>query len=453
MSSTTRQSPNKKPELRRELSLLDSTMINVGTIIASAIFIVPAEIAMHLHSSGWVIFVWIAGGIISLLGALSVAELGAAMPQAGGQFAYLREAYSPLWGFLYGWTAFMVINTASIAAIAVAFAKYMGYFFELGGGEIKTIAIVSIILLTLLNCFGIKCGAWTQNIFTFAKMAALLALIVLSFTLRDWASTNFQPLFSNQSFSSLLGPLGLAMVAALWAYDGWIEITYVAGEVKNPQRNMPLSIIYSTVIIIAFYILVNLAYIHVLSVGKMAGSELVGSATAVAVIGPVGATLVTLGILISTLGSNNGIVFTAARIPYAMAKERLFFQSMAQVHPRFRAPVVALVIQGIWASLLTLSGTYDQLYTYVIFGSWLFYAMSCGAVIILRKKAPQMNRPYKTWGYPLTPIIFILFSTWLVITTIIEDTRDAAIGAGIILLGLPVYFYWKKKRSRYAEPE
>ncbi len=435
---------NKTPELHRELSLLDSTMINVGTIIASAIFIVPAEIAMHLHSSGWVIFVWIAGGIISLLGALSMAELGAAMPQAGGQFVYLREAYSPLWGFLYGWTAFMVINTASIAAIAVAFAKYLGYFFELGGGETKALAISSILLLTALNCFGIKWGAWTQNIFTFAKMAALLALIVLSFTLRDWSSANFQPVFSSQSFSSLLGPLGLAMVAALWAYDGWIEITYVAGEVKNPQRNMPLSIIYSTVIIIAFYILVNLAYIHVLSVGKMAGSELVGSETAVAVIGPIGATLVTLGILISTLGSNNGIVFTAARIPYAMAKERLFFQSMAQVHPRFRAPVVALVIQGIWACLLTLSGTYDQLYTYVVFGSWLFYAMSCGAVIILRQKAPQMHRPYKTWGYPVTPIIFILFAAWLVINTIIEDTWDAAIGAGIILAGLPAYFYWKK---------
>ncbi len=435
------------PKLRRELSLLDSTMINVGTMIASAIFIVPASIALHAQSSLLVVLIWVVGGIISLLGALSVAELGAAMPEAGGQYVYLREAYGPVWGFLYGWTAFTVINTASISAIAVGFASYLGYFIPLDAFGIKAVAILSIILLTVINCFGIKLGAWVQNGFTFLKMAALVALVVCSFILPGGSSENFSPLLPNQSLAGLLGPLGLAMVAALWAYDGWIEITYVAGEVKNPQRNLPLSIIYSTLIVIAFYVVVNLAYTYVLSVGRMASSPLPGSDVATIIIGSSGAALITIGILISTLGSNHGIVFTAARIPYAMAKAKLFFQSMAHVHPRFRTPTTALIVQGAWGCVLAMTGSYDQLFTYVVFASWIFYAMSCGAVIILRRSSPQMQRPYKAWGYPATPVVFILFSIWLVINTIIEAPHDAAIGAGIILIGLPVYFYWEKKRS------
>jgi APA family basic amino acid/polyamine antiporter len=436
--------PDASPELRRELTLLDSTMINVGTMIASAIFIVPATIAMHAQGSALTIIVWVVGGIVSLMGALAIAELGAAMPEAGGQFVYLREAYGPVWGFLYGWGAFMVINTASIAAIAVAFAQYLGYFFPLSNIEIKIVAMLSTVALTTINCFGLKLGAWTQNVFTFLKMAALAGIIVLSFVLKGGAAENFTPLFPAQSFSSLLGPLGLAMVAALWAYDGWIEITYVGSEVKNPQRNLPLSIIFSTVIVIALYVLISIACVYVLSVGTMAQAKLVAAEAATKMIGPQGAALVTIAILISTLGSNNGIVFTAARIPYAMAKEGLFFQSMAKVNEKYRVPLTALIVQGVWACLLTASGTYDQLFTYVVFVSWLFYAMSCGAVIILRRKAPNLPRPYKTWGYPFVPIIFILFAIWLVINTIMEAPRDAAIGAGIMLSGLPIYFYWRR---------
>jgi len=437
--------PDVSPELRRELTLLDSTMINVGTMIASAIFIVPATIAMHAQGSALTIIVWVVGGIVSLMGALAIAELGAAMPEAGGQFVYLREAYGPVWGFLYGWGAFMVINTASIAAIAVAFAQYLGYFFPLNNTEIKIVAMLSTVLLTTINCFGLKLGAWTQNVFTFLKMAALAGIIVLSFVLKGGAVENFTPLFPAQSFSSLLGPLGLAMVAALWAYDGWIEITYVGSEVKNPQRNLPLSIIFSTLIVIALYVLISIACVYVLSVGTMAQAKLVASDVATTIMGTTGAALVAIAIIISTLGSNNGIVFTAARIPYAMAKEKLFFQSMGKVNAKYHVPLVALIVQGVWACILTASGSYDQLYTYVVFVSWLFYAMSCGAVIVLRRKAPHMPRPYKTWGYPLVPIIFILFAIWLVINTIMEAPRDAAIGAGIMLSGLPIYFYWQRK--------
>ncbi|MDZ7360799.1 MAG: amino acid permease [candidate division KSB1 bacterium] len=430
--------------LRRDLTLLDSTMINVGTMIASAIFIVPATIAMHAQGSALTIIVWVVGGVVSLMGALAIAELGAAMPEAGGQFVYLREAYGPAWGFLYGWGAFMVINTASIAAIAVAFAQYLGYFFPLSNIEIKLVAMLSTVALTTINCFGLKLGAWTQNVFTFLKMAALAGIIVLSFVLKGGAAENFTPLFPAQSFSSLLGPLGLAMVAALWAYDGWIEITYVGSEVKNPQRNLPLSIIFSMAIVIALYVLISIACVYVLSVGTMAQAKLVAAEAATKMIGPQGAAFVTIAILISTLGSNNGIVFTAARIPYAMAKEGLFFQCMAKVNEKYRVPLTALIVQGVWACILTASGTYDQLFTYVVFVSWLFYAMSCGAVIMLRRKAPNLPRPYKTWGYPFVPIIFILFAIWLVINTIMEAPHDAAIGAGIMLSGLPVYFYWKR---------
>ena len=433
------------PELRRELTLLDSTMINAGTMIASAIFIVPATIALHAQGSALTVIVWVVGGLVSLMGALAIAELGAAMPEAGGQFVYLRAAYGPVWGFLYGWGAFMVINTASIAAIAVAFAQYLGYFFPLSDAEIKIVAMLSTVVLTTLNCFGLKMGAWAQNVFTFLKMAALAGIVMVSFVLKGGAVENFTPFFPAQSFSSLLGPLGLAMVAALWAYDGWIEITYVGSEVKNPQRNLPLSIIFSTLIVMVLYVLISIACVYVLSVETMAQAKLVAAEAATKMIGPQGAALVTIAILISTLGSNNGIVFTAARIPYAMAKEKLFFQSMGQVHKKYRVPMVALIVQGVWACILTASGRYDQLYTYVVFVSWLFYAMSCGAVIVLRHKAPNMPRPYKTWGYPVVPVIFILFAIWLMLNTIVEAPRDAAIGVGIMLSGLPIYFYWKKK--------
>ncbi|MDZ7290349.1 MAG: amino acid permease [candidate division KSB1 bacterium] len=431
------------PGLRRELTLLDSIMINVGTIIGSAIFIVPATVALHVQSSTLAVMAWVAGGIVSLLGALSVAELGAAMPHAGGQYVYLREAYGPMWGFLYGWTAFAVISSASIAAIAIGFAQYLGYFVQLNVFGIKAIAILSIIFLTTINCFGLKFGAWTQNTFTFAKIAALVALFTLGFILPAGSSKNFLPLLPAQSWLSLLGPFGLAMVEVLWAYDGWIEITYVAGEVKNPQRHLAAAIIFSTAIVIAIYILINFAYIHVLSVPRMAHSQLVASEAATTMMGKSGAVLITLAILISMFGANNGIIFTSARIPYAMAKERLFFHALSHVHVKWRTPVTALVIQGMWACLLALTGTYRQLITYVIFASWIFYAMSCGAVILLRRKAPYLTRPYKTWGYPFTPLVFIFVALWLVINTIIHDPRDAAIGAGLIVLGLPAYFYWK----------
>src|SRR2546427_407627 len=322
-------------DLKRQLGLLDATMINVGTIIASAIFIVPSAIALQLHASLPTILVWIAGGLVSLLGALSVAELGAAMPKAGGQYVYLTEAYGP------------------------------------GGG--------------------------------------------------------------------LIAPFGVAMVAALWAYDGWIEITYVGSEVKDPERNVPRSIVLSTLIGMALYCLVTASFAYVLSPAKMAASSLVASDAAQVTMGRAGAALVAVAILTATLGSNNGIVLTAARIPYAMARDDALPRWLAGVHPRFLTPVPSLVVQGIISIALTWiatepswKDTYSRLFTYVVLSEFVFYAMSCGAVLRLRHTAADLARPYKTWGYPVTPIVFILFSLWLVITTAWEKHRDAiAVGAWI----------------------
>jgi APA family basic amino acid/polyamine antiporter len=431
-------------KLDRVLSLLDATMINAGGIIGSGIFMVPATVALLTGSSSLIFIVWILGGIVSLFGALSVAELGAAMPQAGGQYVYLNKAYGPIWGYLYGWSAVAVINTASIAAVGVAFAEYLGFFFPVSALSIKGIAVFSIMLLTILNIVDVKSGARAQNVFTFLKIGAILGIIALGMFMEGGSSTNIRPFFSSQSLPSLVGPLGLAMVAVLWTFDGWIFVTYVAGEVKNPGRNIPLSLIFCMIIVTSVYLLINFVFTYTLGIETMSTSSLVASDSASVFLGEKGTALVTIIILISLMGANNGFVLTSARINYAMAKDKLFFSLAAKVHPKFKSPANALMIQCVWACLLTFTGTFNQLITYIIFASWIFYGMSAGAVIILRRKLPELERPYKTPLYPWIPIIFILFAVFLTINTVMEAPRDAAIGAGIILLGLPFYYYWNK---------
>ena len=432
------------PKLARVFTLLDATMINAGGIIGSGIFMVPATIALLTGSTSLILAVWVFGGLISLFGALSIAELGAAMPRAGGQFVYLNEAYGPVWGYLYGWSCVAVINTASIAAVGVAFSEYLGFFFPLSTMGIKSVAILSVILLTIINILDVKSGARAQNIFTLLKIGAILGIISLGLVMDGGSAENIQPFYPDRPLPALVGPLGLAMVSVLWTYDGWIFITYVAGEVKNPGRNIPLSLVFCMLIVISIYLLINFVFTYTLGIGAMGTSTLVASDSASIFLGEKGAALVSIIILISLLGANNGFILTSARINYAMARDKLFFQQAAKVHPKFKSPANALVIQALWASVLTFSGTYNQLITYIIFASWIFYAMSCAAVIILRKKRPEMKRPYKTPGYPYIPIIFILFAVFLTFNTILEAPRDAAVGAGIILAGLPFYFTGKK---------
>ncbi|HYX81239.1 MAG TPA: amino acid permease, partial [Gemmatimonadales bacterium] len=433
---TTSRPLSQTTDLKRELGLLDATMINVGTMIATAIFIVPAEVAAAVPGSLLMILVWIAGGAVSLLGALSVAELGAAYPEAGGQYAYLREAYGPLWGFLYGWTGLLVINPASVAAIAVGFARYFGYFVSLSEAWIRITGILSVLALTALNCRGVRLGATTQNVLTSLKMAALVLLIITAFVVPGGSVENLKPLWPAESWGRLIGPFGVAMVAVLWAYDGWIETTYVGSEIRDPGRILPRSIILSTVIVIALYVLSSIAYSYVLSPNRMASSTLVASDAVQRTLGPRGAALVAAAIVISALGANNGIILTAARIPYAMARQGLFFQAQGYVHPRYATPIIALITQAIISAILAASGTYDRLFTYVVFAEFLFYALSAGAVLRLRRRAPELARPYRTWGYPWTPIVFIVCAALLVGNTIWKKPRESAVGAGLIALGL-----------------
>ena len=433
-----------QPRLKRVLSLMDATMINAGGIIGSGIFMVPATVALYTASSSLFFMVWILGGVVSLFGALSVAELGAAMPKAGGQYVFLNEAYGPVWGYLYGWAAVVVINTASMAAVGVAFAEYLKFFYTISDLAVKEIAIFSIILLTIINIVDVKSGARFQNVFTFAKLGAILGVILLGLFLEGGSTQNFSPLFTDRPPLSLIGPLGLAMVAVLWTFDGWIFVTYVAGEVKNPGRNIPLSLIFCMIIVVSVYLALNIVLVYVLGFDQMIGSELVMADAASKFIGGKGAAIVTIIILISLIGANNGFILTSARINYAMARDNRFFKQAAIIHPKFQSPANALIIQCIWACILTFSGTFNQLITYIIFASWIFYGMSAGAVIILRKKKPDMERPYQIPFYPWIPIIFILFAIFLTVNTILEAPRDAAIGSGLILAGLPLYYYWKK---------
>jgi len=405
---------------------------------------VPAEIALRLHATSLTVGVWIVGGIISLLGALSIAELAAAMPRAGGGFVYLSEAFSPVWGYLYGWANGTVVNPASIAAIAVGFAGYFSVLVPLGAVGIKAVAIASIAALTLLNILGVRAGAFTQNVLTLTKVGILVALIVIGFVLPGGRPENFSPWWPTGSWSSIVGPFGLAMVAVLWAYDGWIETTYVGGEVTNPGRTLPRAIVYSTLIAVVLYLLVTVSFTYVLSPARVAESALVASDAAQVTLGRIGAGLVAGAILISTLGANNGIVLTAARIPYAMARDGLMFRWVGGVHSRFLTPAPSLLLQGVISCLLALSGTYEQLFTYVIFTEFLFYAAMCAAVIRLRRRAPNMPRPYRAWGYPFTPLAFIGFAVWLVYNTVREKPVDSLVGIVILAAGLPFYFYWKR---------
>ena len=424
-------------------------MINVGTIIASAIFFVPSDIAKAIPGAGPAVLVWVIGGAVSLLGALCVAELGAAMPQAGGMFVYLREAYGPLWAYLYGWGAGIVINPASIAAISVVCATYLGYFVPMSPGAIPWVAAGTTVVLTALNCLGVKPGTLTQNVLTFLKIGLVLLLIVAGLLLPGGSTRNFHPLWPAGSPLALLPAFGVAMVSVLWAYDGWIEITYVGSEVKDPGRTMPRAIVLSTLIGVALYTAVTIAYQYVLPAAKIAGSPLVASDAAQVTLGGAGAGLVAAAIVVSTLGANNGIILTAARIPYAMAQDGQLLRFLGAVHRRFATPVASLLTQGAITVALTLSGKYQALYTYVVFVGWIFYALSCAAVMRLRAKRPDLERPYRAWGYPFTPIVFIVFALWLVVNTIAQSPRDAAIGAGLVLIGLP-FFYYFRRRERSA---
>jgi APA family basic amino acid/polyamine antiporter len=474
-------------EFKRELGLFDSTMIVIGSMIGSGIFIVSADISRTVGSSGLLLLVWLITGVITIIGALSYGELAAMMPKAGGQYVYLRESYDPLIGFLYGWTLFLVIQTGTIAAVAVAFAKFTAVLipwfssknvlFSLLGLNIhagQILAICSIALLTYINIRGLREAKFVQNIFTIAKTAALFGLILLGLFIGANAqaiSANFSNIWQGKWLHlvdgkigwvesltgfSIVVAIGVSMVGSLFSSVAWENITFTAGEIKNPKKNIPLSLFFGTSIVIILYFLANVAYLLVLplagnpdgkdvmSLGiQFAAEDRVGTAAAHLIFGEPAAIIMAVMIMISTFGCNNGLILAGPRVYYAMAKDKLFFKSTGTLNKK-SVPAIALIAQGIWASLLCLSGTYSQLLDYVVFAVLIFYILTIVGIFILRKKQPNVERPYKAFGYPILPLLYIFLAVSIALILLLYKPEYTWPGLIIVLLGIPVYFVWKK---------
>ncbi len=462
--------PNKekKTELVRGLSLTATIMIVAGSMIGSGIFRKPSSMAEQLGSPELLIIIWIAAGLITFIGALINAEISGMIDDTGGQYVYFRKMYGDFTAYLYGWSILAVIQTGSQAAIAYVFAEYLGYFIKYPQlsqkmqdfalylplvGDIhpfldfgtKAVAIACTILLTGVNYIGVFFGGVVQTIVTYIKIISIVLISILLLFLGNGSFSNIYTGFSmpHRSPQNLIAMIGLAFAGAFWAYDAWNSVTYVSGEVKNPKRNIPLSLLWGTIIVIAVYVLVNVAYLYVLPIGEMAKSPLVAASAAEKIFGSNGAALISIAVIISTFGALNGTILATARVPYAMAKANLFFRDLGKVHPKYGTPHVSLVVQGIWSCVLVLSGSFDTITDYVIFAAWLFYMLGAYGIFILRKKMPDAVRPYKTWGYPYTPIIFIICSLLFLTNTIISDTSNAMMGLILIAAGLPMYWFWK----------
>lgn len=477
---------SEQKQFKRALNLLDSTAIVVGSMIGSGIFIVSADMARTLGSPGWLLIAWLITGLMTIFAALSYGELAGMMPKAGGQYVYLRESYNPLVGFLYGWTMFMVIQTGTIAAVAMAFAKFTGVIIPwfssskliIHFGFIKfsteqLLAIASIVILTTINLRGIKLGKIVQNSFTFTKVIALViilagGLIALN-NIGSWqANISYfweAASFRNGTWESITGfalvaALGSAMVGSLFSSDAWNNITFTAGEVINPKRNIPLSLFFGTLLVTIMYLFANLVYLYILPLRgiesgltvmergiQFASQDRVGTAALEMLMGSSAAIVMSLFIMFSTFGCNNGLILAGSRIFYAMSKDKLFFKSAGEINTR-GVPAKALVFQAFWASLLCLSGTYSQLLDYVVFAVLIFYVLTIIGIFILRRKKPDAERPYKAFGYPVIPAVYILLATIIMFILLVHKPDYTWPGLIIVLLGIPVYFIWSKIYSK-----
>jgi APA family basic amino acid/polyamine antiporter len=430
----------------RQLGLLDTAALCAGSIIGSGIFFLPAAMAMALPATGPLVGVWLAAGLVSVIGALCLAELGAMFPEQGGLTAYLREAFGPFTGFLYGWSAFALTNTVALAAIAMVFAEYLGVLIPMGEGARMAVGIGAIAGFTLLNSLGVREGANAQNLLTGLKVFLMLGLVGAAFLFPGGDPANLQPLGLARPEGGFAAPLAVAFLGALFACDGWINVSLVGGEVRDPGRNLPLAVLWGTGVVVLLYVAVNLAFLWVLGPAGVAGSPLVASEMLARVAGRDGERLVAFVIVVSTLGALNGNLLSSARVPFALAREGRF-PAMAGRLGRRGAPVAALVLQGLWAVALSFTGSYVQLTQWMVYGSFIFYGMGAAAVLVLRRRRPAAERPYRVWGYPVTPLLFLAFSVWLVLQTVHDAPRDAAIGTGLILLGVPAYFLFRPRRA------
>jgi APA family basic amino acid/polyamine antiporter len=464
-SNTAHTSP-ERGQLVRGLRLFDATAIIIGSMIGSGIFIVSADMARALQSPGLLLMAWGIAAVMTILGALSYGELAAAMPHAGGPYIFLREAFGSLFGFLYGWTLFLVIQTGTIAAVVVAFSKFFGLFvpwvsasrilipFPFGYhlSSQHLVAILVLAVLTWVNCMGLREGAMVQNIFTVTKVGGLLVLLVIGFILPAnpaAVETNLDNFIPDSMNLAMLAILGGALVGSLFASDAWNNVTFAGSEIVNPRRNLPLSLLMGTGIVSVIYICTNIVYLKVLPLSAIASApeDRVGSLVAQALMGPGGMTFIALAILVSTFGCANGMILAGARVYYAMASDGLFFKRVARISPRKHTPMFSLIIQAIWVSVLVLSGTYSNLLDYVIFAALLFYVLTVCGLFVLRKKRPDLDRPYKTVGYPVLPALYVLMASLVMLDLLWVKPRFTWPGLIIVLTGIPVFFFWNARRK------
>ncbi|MGB9178950.1 MAG: amino acid permease [Pyrinomonadaceae bacterium] len=480
--------------LIRGLGLTAAISINIANMIGTGVFLKTRVMTCNVGTPLRVLAVWIVAGLLSLAGALTYAELTTMMPRAGGEYVFLRDAYGPRWGFLYGWTQFLVARTGSQAALAIGFATFLNiivggalggvYFtihlpgFDLPIGNLQMVALGSIALTTFINCAAVSVSGNVASALTFLKIALILVIAVGAFMLADGHWANFALLDMGGKCEGVeasarggLAGFGAAMLGALWAYDGWNNVAPVAGEVRNPSRNLPLAFIGGTLIVGALYIFINVAYFYVLTpteIASVSTSSSVATEAAQKFLGPMAVGLIAAAMLSSSFGALHTSVLSSARYPYAMSRDRLFFTSLARLSPRTHVPVRALVAQGVWAGVLTLSGSYDTLTDYAIFALWIFYGLATASVFVFRKRMPDAERPYRTWGYPVVPVLFLIVTAWLLINTVWTARDQIARGVALmqqgmfikgalttassapvaslilILIGLPVYLYWSR---------
>jgi APA family basic amino acid/polyamine antiporter len=456
-----------KTSLVRGLSLLDSVLLLAGGIIGSSIFLTAKDIAAPLPHPILFILVWVMGALISMCAAFAFAELGSMFPDSGGQYVYLREAFGDLVAFLYGWMLFAVANGGTIAALSVASAAYLSAIFPAISEQhvVFTAAgitltrthvagLISIVFVTWMNVIGLRKGAILQNIATWAKFVAMGAFVILGLAIGKGSWGNFRwqggqaGLAMGLSMSQLISALGIGLIAVFWAYDGWVYITWVAGEVKEPRRNVPRAMVLGIIVVAVVYLAMNMTYIYAMPLAEVAKHETIAAAAAEAMFSPRAANWLSVVIALACFGAMASCTLSGARVYYAMARDGVFFERMAEVHPKWRTPAFSLIGQAVWACLLTVSGRYDQLYTYVIYGMVLSYTLTVIGMFVLRWKRPEVPRPYRCTGYPWLPAIYVLLGTWWTINTIVERPKEALAGTIIVLVGVPGYMYWKRQSHR-----
>lgn len=474
---------NNKKDFTARLGFFTTTAIVIGAMIGSGIFKKPAFMAAHLGSPEWIILVWVIAGVLTFFGALTNAEIAGAISATGGQYIFFRRIYGEFTAYMYGWSVFSVMQTGSIASITYVFSEYFQYFYKLPrfapeiekayylsipmigniypleNAGVKGLTIFVILFLTTVNYFGVKFGGRIADVFTTIKLLAITALAVMCFSYAGGSFGNWvtpAPIFHDANFNLLAG-LVMAVSAAFWAYDGWNNVTFIAGEVKEPQKNIPRSLAIGTLVVVGVYILINLAFMYVMPVSEMAQSQFVAADAAKKSIGGLAGSFIALAVMFSAFGASNGSIMASSRVYFAMARKNMFFAPIAKTHPKFETPANSLILQAAWASALVVSGAFDVLTDMLIFVSWVFYALGAYGVFVLRRKEPDLARPYKVWGYPYVPILFIIFACLFVFYTLYNDITlyvagktpmvNSLFGILLTLPGLPLYYYFKKRRT------